>query len=39
MARGLQRVWKGLADTRMKYLSHYKLSDLIPYTVEPDYAI
>jgi Rrf2 family protein len=39
MARSLQRVWRGLADTRMKYLSQYKLSDLIPSTPELDYAI
>lgn len=39
MSRGLQKVWKGLAENRTKYLDQFKLSDLLPAENESDYVI
>ena len=38
-ARSLQKVWKGLADTRTQYLNQFKLTDLILKNLETDYVI
>lgn len=39
LTRSLNDLWKGLAQTRTKFLDQYKLSDLLPQTFEYDYVI
>lgn len=39
LARGLQKVWKGLADAHFQYLDQIKLTDLLPQNMMVDYMI
>lgn len=39
MATNLQKVWKGLAESRQAYLQQFRLSDLLPSSTYVDYVI
>lgn len=39
MAAVLQRVWKGLSDAHLTYLERFRLSELLPQSIDAEYVI